>query len=1137
MQFDGTTWNFGAPSRCWTLLALIAIARGPASRAGLASELWPEELETAARANVRRYLHRIRINLPPPIDGVEWLAVDSHGVRWNEEAALSIDVVAFETLVSDPHRRAEAIELYRGDLLEGMFDECLLADRERLRSLYVDACGAEALTARQALDFAKAARYVDRILAVDEWREDALRLGMAIRYESGDRSSALAQFERFSTRLASEIGVDPMPETLALRDAILTNASIHGLRAIDPSAQDDSSIQAEPRLPFVGRDAETATLHAAWRRSAGGRGTTLFLGGVAGIGKSRLAAEFASSVSAQGGRVLFGETSNPQAYPYEPVVNALRQGLALLAESPIQEPWLSALAEVLPELHAAFPGLTESAALDPDKARTRLLEAIARAIERLAKVRPLLLVLEDVQWAQPATLDVIATLARRIGAVPALLVVTHRTGETGPGHNALHALQTRWLAERLASSLDLQPLPSADVRTLVEKTAPAGTVAGDIAGAIADRSGGNPLFIGQLLSSYAETGELRESEIVRTIVDRLALLDAKAMSVGQTAAAIGRSFSIDLVSDVLGWSEGETLDALGGLLDRGLVRASGSSAFSFAFAHALIETAVYGTMPQAERALRHRRIAGLLSRQGRNEPHMLGTIARHWNNSGEPQRAGAAYAGAAQAALDVYARAEAIELARSALTCGLMPQARYSALLLVSKASPAFAEPAEWKRDIDALYASAETLDAHARFDARQELVRYLSQVGDRDAQRAAIEEMLAMAGQIGSGDLRVKALHELALLDFLQGRLSTAMSTSHEALAIATAAGDESSEGLLRHLMVSIALRLNDYAAVDEHVAVLTELAARNPAHERRVRVLECKQYAAMETSDAKGCKEAGEELLKIADAIGDSRMEVNARAALSMGALRLGSMREMREQLELAIAVCERLVLANHAIGFKINRAVFELHVGNAHQSLAAIDHVLPALEKMGAGLHLCTAYYTRSEALLLLGDRAGALQNALKANELANATGARGFIAGTLLRLGTATCASGDFDAGLHVLREAVAIRREGSPAVRLLDALCGYLQALLDAHRIDAAEPVAQEIETLYERHPDSVWRPTFVLSLLGQTAAMAGRAAAARAFFNRGRAVLRREIERLDDREAATAFRALPFHRPLLEVRS
>jgi DNA-binding SARP family transcriptional activator/tetratricopeptide (TPR) repeat protein len=1128
MEFDGTPWNFRTPPRCMALLALLALARGQTSaRASLAAALWPEELDSEARTNLRRHLHAAQRALPP-VDGIEWILADTRSVRWNEEAPLWSDLEAFEAAASDPTRRVEAIELYRGDLLEGSFEESLLADRERLRSLYLEACLDETLTARQSLDYARATRYVERILAVDEWREDAVRLGMAIRYESGDRSSALAQFERFSTQLAAEMGIEPMPETLALRDAILMNAAVPGVRAA--ADFEEREVRTE-RLPFVGRAAETATLDAAWRHAASGRGTTFFLGGAAGIGKSRLAAEFASSVSAQGGRVLFGETSNPQAYPYEPVVNALRRGLALLVESPAEGPWLSALSEVLPELRAAFPELAEPAALHPEKARTRLLEAIARTIEALSRARPLLLVLEDVQWAQPATLDVVETLARRIGAVPALVLVTHRKGEIAPGH-ALNALRSRLQTERLASSLDLQPLSEADVKSLVQKVAPAEHGSGDLADAIAARTGGNPLFVGQLLSSYAETGELREAGVIRTILDRLAPLDAAATTVAHTAAAIGSFFSIDLLSHALGWNDNETFDALGSLLDRGLVRASGGSAFSFAFSHALIETAVYGSIPSDERVLRHRRIAQVLSQKERREPHTLAALARHWSLSGEPERAGAAYADAAQSALAVYARAEAIELARSALESGLTPEVRFSTLLLVSKASRAFAEPSAWKADLDRLSDAAAACDGEARFTAREELARYFSQVGDRDSQRSTIEAMLAMALEMGSDTLRTKALYELALLEFLQARLPAAMSRSEEALAIATAASDEAAEGQVRDLMVRVALRLNDYAAVERHLAVLSDLAERDPSPERRIRLLECRQYVAMETDDAARCKEVGDQLLELARAAGDIRLEVNALTALSQGALRLGSMREVREHTELAISICERLVLADHTISFRLNRALFELQVGNAQTSIAMIDRLIPELERMGAELHLCAAHFSRSDASLLLGDRASALESAVKADELARKTGARGFIAGTKLRLGMATCANGDVERGLELLREALAMRRERGPVVRIVDALSSYLQALLDDGRVETAEPVAQELASLYERHPESVWRPSYVLSLLGRTARMASREPAAREYFNRARAELQREIDRLDDAGTAAALRDLPYHRAL-----
>jgi tetratricopeptide (TPR) repeat protein len=223
--------------------------------------------------------------------------------------------------------------------------------------------------------------------------------------------------------------------------------------------------------------------------------------------------------------------------------------------------------------------------------------------------------------------------------------------------------------------------------------------------------------------------------------------------------------------------------------------------------------------------------------------------------------------------------------------------------------------------------------------------------------------------------------------------------------------------------------------------------------------------------------------------------------------------------------------------AASVQSNIAVFELYVGNVHKALAIYDRILPILEEVNAELPLCVAHFTRSEAYLLDGDRRRSLESAAKAHELARKMSARGLIAAARLSLGTATCENGDVDAGIALLIEAVEMRRRGGPVIRLIEALCAYLQALLDARRDDAARPIAEELRELYESNAEKAWRPTCVLSLLGQAARATGDESAAVGYFQRGRAMLQRETERFDDDESAAAFRDLPFNRALSDSRA
>lgn len=1129
LAFDGKPLRL-PPARCLSLLALLAVRREPLTRASLAAQISPDDLDVDARANLRRRLHLLLQSLPA-CDATPWIEATSTHLVWNAAAPAWIDSRAFEDAVADPQRRAEGIELYRGDLLSGSFDECLLADRERLRSLYVDACFAEALALRRDSRPRDAVGYADRILSIDDWREDALRLAMTLRYECGDRSSALSQFERFAKRLQIEMGVAPMPETLALRDAILANAAVS--TAFEEHPGDEPPARPAGGMPFVGRDEELATLDAAWRHAARGRGTLLFVSGEAGIGKSRLAGEFAAGIAAQRGRALVGETSNPQAYPYEPIVDALRRGLPLIAESSIEPLWLGVLAEILPELRGAFPDLPAPEPLDTEKARTRLFEAMARTIERLAKARPLVLVLEDVHWADPATLDALELLTRRLYSAPLLVVAIYRSSEVTPGH-PLTLLRRRLQAQRSATTLELHPLRPADVEHLLEKAAELDEMQA-LSASIYARSEGNPLFVGMLLRNYLEHGTLAGADapgsLTEAILTRAGTLDAPSRMLLETASVAGRTFGTDLLAAILGWREGEVLDALGILLDRGLVRTSESSGFTFAFTHALIERAIYETISPAERTLRHRRVAAVLDQMHGEGAQALGSIARHWELGGEKERAGRSYLLAARAAASVYAIDETIALARAALETPLDEAQRFEALHLIVITEARRVDTQRWKADLDELVAVAARLDDERRFVAAEAYVQYYSNLGDRAAQRTAIDNMLAAAEGLPA-HRRSVALYQRGALEFQEGRLLESLTELESALSM-LGGSDDAIEARCRFTMVQALFRLGRFAEAERHVETLRDLWTKNRIPQLRFYYLFAEQQVASELIDAIRLKQVGEEMLELSLEMGDIYGEVHARYALGIGALRLGSLDEVRGHFARGSELCDRIGSAAMRSSFENSLAICETYVGLIPEALARFDQVFPALQSANAHLAMWVTQHARAEAYGWLGDAPRALEYGREALKIAEMSNARHHKTAALLAIGAATCVAGDTAGGLALMDRAVAMRREVATPLRLVEALGLYLDALLNAGENERAVAIAAELAPLYEARADTAWRPAFLLSSIARARAAAGDAAGAAAYFARARAQLEADIVRFDDEAVRVAYRALPYHRALL----
>ena len=1143
IQFDGGLWKFAAPPRCMVLLALLALSGGAGrARTSLIADLWPDELETEARTNLRRHLHRLLRGLPK-IEGVDWLVAGGDSVALNPGAPLWVDVPEFDRAIDDPARRDVALELYRGDLLEGSYDEAILAERERLRVRFLDACAHASMDARRRMEYNEAARLSDRMLALDEWREDALRLGMTVRYESGDRSSALAQFERFASRLFSEMGVRPTPETLALRDAILTNAPIPGAGAATRGTDEELAV-VPAGTPFVGRAAERAALESAWHRAAGGRGLALFLEGEAGIGKSRLISEFASSVASQGGRVLIGETSNPQAYPYEPLVDALRRGLAYVIESPVGSPWLGALAEVMPELAAAFPeGSTSEPLADVEKARARLFEAMARAIERLARTRPLLLILEDVHWAQPATFEAIDAMARRIRSVPALVVVTYRGGEIVAAQPA-RAVRERLVAERYATTLELGALGDADVRDLVGAAIDARDDASELARIVSARSGGNPLFAGQLVRRYAETGELPvetggEQSLAQTILARAHSLDVATQTLAQTAAVVGRSFTIDVLADALGWSEGEVFDGLGALVERGLARPSGSSAFSYAFAHALIETAIYDAIPAAERSMRHRRVAAVMRQMdATGSRDALAAIARHWSLGGEPQRAAHAYAAAAHAALAMYARDEAIGYARFALQVEPAPAGRYDMLALLATAQRGYGDPQRWKSDLDELERAAASLGPEQRFRTFEELERYYRQTQDVERQREAIVGMLRLV-EAELPEKRATALYTDASLAMYEGRFADALVSLEHALDVALADGDASNAAMAREGLAQTYIRLgrgDDARATIAAMRADPDVAASAAL---RRRLLNAELYVAHGTEDIDAQLRAGAELLEVAGDIGDLYAQALAHGYLLLGGRYRFAVRVTREHARRSAEIFGRIGAHASRASTLSNAATFERYLGRAGAALALVDEAIEQARAMGATHTLGDRLLERSLACAMLGDAKAAFEAAREADGLAQRMGDRRLQPATRMALGAAMLMRGARSRAkaLETMGQAVALARDGGSVAALIDHVCTYALALADAGRVSEAISAAGELRELTRAHPAMAWHPSRVHWALARVAQAGGDEPAFKRHVELGKHALHKELARFDDAESAASYEKLPFNRNILDAAS
>jgi DNA-binding SARP family transcriptional activator len=370
---DGRTVAIAWQRRTLDLLTYLFTSRGAEPRDAVAFALWPDDDEETARAHLRRNLNVLRTLLPP--DVAAWIVADAGIVAFAHDVA-DTDVAAFEAAL-DAGDRAAAVRLYGGDFAAASAEPYALTERERLRGRYhaalLDLIGSE-FSARR---FDAALGYARRIFADEPFREDIVRRVIAIRYAMGDRPGALAEYDRFARSLRGEMQIDPMPETTVLRDLILRGDPLPFAPDARPLSPGPSGAASTALLPFVGRTRTLDMLRAGWESAAGGAGTAAFVCGEAGIGKTRVVAEFLERSVGAGARVLRGTTASPEARPYEALAMAFAAAAPFIPTLELEAVWLVEIAHLVPEVGARI-SVPSRVALPPDREAARSREAFAR---------------------------------------------------------------------------------------------------------------------------------------------------------------------------------------------------------------------------------------------------------------------------------------------------------------------------------------------------------------------------------------------------------------------------------------------------------------------------------------------------------------------------------------------------------------------------------------------------------------------------------------------------------------------------------------------------------------------------------------------------------------------------------------
>jgi DNA-binding SARP family transcriptional activator len=268
----GVVRPFAAGRKAPQVLAYLALAHARSvTREQLAGILWPDCDERTARGYLRRSLYELSIARLPGRE--PWVAVRGESLSWNNACGVAIDVARFEHAAT-PDEVADSLGWYRGDLLEGWYDDWVLTRREELRQTLAGRLRELVRRRTREGDVRGALSFADGLLRVEPFDEETVRAAMALQRQIGDRAGALGRYEAFRRALRREMQIDPMPETQALEQRIRSDET---LAVPAPERAARTTRGRAPLLPFVGRDAALAQFADEWARTLDARGGVTFI--------------------------------------------------------------------------------------------------------------------------------------------------------------------------------------------------------------------------------------------------------------------------------------------------------------------------------------------------------------------------------------------------------------------------------------------------------------------------------------------------------------------------------------------------------------------------------------------------------------------------------------------------------------------------------------------------------------------------------------------------------------------------------------------------------------------------------------------------------------------------------------------
>lgn len=787
----GVSCALPASSNARLVLAYLLLHRGEGcSRTVLAELIAPELPETQALHALSQALWHIRRALPG------WLDSDAFQVSFAANIQISTDAKEFAALL-EPHLSGcgqasatlrdlkRAVEFYRGDLLEGYYQDWVLLERERLREQYLQALEMLVTAYKSTLQYQQALAAALHWAGTDPLSESAHREVMRLYHYLGCPAEALRQYEKCREILRQEFDLEPEPETDQIARAIRQRSqNTLAPHLPEPHLAPGFALFGDlsrSMLPLIGRRLERASLANWLQPGKAGNASLILVEGEAGVGKTRLLQEVARDVEWYGAQVLWGEaTPFADRPPLEALVTALNGGLKPLRVEQLQHLvealWLQALEPLFPQLIQNIPGLAPFPELESHEAKVRLQEGLARLLAAWATLVPLVIIIEDIHWIDVDTLDTLVNLAFRLCDTKVAFVLSFRREDLA-GRPEIQAKLLALRPEMVRGRLALTSLEAEAIHELVQASLGLGEISAAFKGLLHHKTNGNPLFILEVLRGLYDEGVLRQNPegswvtpfdldvgdgdlplppaVEQVISHRLEQLPPRLRQMLEALSVLGDEFDFNQIA-CLGLPD---MPALVGMLQeltqRRLILETSQG---YRFAHDKIRQAVHEGLSKTQRTLWHRQLAAALEQA---YPHLVESLALHftegevWRNAcvyqklaAEKARQALAYTGACDHITQAILAAGQAGLPASEIFDLLRFREEILEVLgrrqeqgqdLEQMARLGQADPCRWS---DALRRQANWLCSVNRFDAAEAAARQsmelAQQIGDENAQIAA---------------------------------------------------------------------------------------------------------------------------------------------------------------------------------------------------------------------------------------------------------------------------------------------------------------------------------------------------------------------------------------------------------------